>query len=82
MLPILLAFVLAWMEGHPNPHEVCTHAAFHDIAETRASDLDYQERIKRVLDGDYQLDPRSLVRIECNNGDGSSYVEDALNDEY
>jgi len=47
---------------------------------TRASDLDYRERIKRVIDGDYQLNRRSLVRIECNNGDGSTYVESALND--
>lgn len=39
-----LAFVLAWMEGHPNPHEVCTHAVFHDIAETRTSDLDKVHR--------------------------------------
>ncbi len=35
-----LAFILASMEGHPNPHEVCAHAVFHDVAETRTSDLD------------------------------------------
>ena len=39
-----LAFVIAWMEGHPHPHEVCTHAVFHDVAETRASDLDKVHR--------------------------------------
>jgi putative hydrolase of HD superfamily len=39
-----LAFVLAWLEGHPNPHEVCTLTVFHDVAETRASDLDKVHR--------------------------------------
>ena len=39
-----LAFILASMEGHPNPHEVCTHAVFHDIAETRTADLDKVHR--------------------------------------
>lgn len=39
-----LAFILAWMEGHPNPHEVCAHAVFHDVAETRTSDLDKVHR--------------------------------------
>ena len=35
-----LAFVLAHLEGHPRPHEVCTHAIFHDMAETRTGDQD------------------------------------------
>ncbi len=39
-----LAFVLAWMEGYAHPYEVCTYAVFHDIAETRASDLDKVHR--------------------------------------
>lgn len=39
-----LAFVIAWMEGYPHPHEVCTLTVFHDVAETRASDLDKVHR--------------------------------------
>jgi putative hydrolase of HD superfamily len=39
-----LAFVLAWMERHSDPAEVCAHAVFHDVAETRTSDLDKVHR--------------------------------------
>ena len=34
-----IAFVLAHMEGHPNPHEVCTMVVFHDMAEARTGDF-------------------------------------------
>jgi NAD+ kinase len=47
---------------------------------TRASDKDFRDRIRRVVEGDFQLDRRSLVRIECPDSNGSRHVEDALND--
>lgn len=48
-----LAFILAQMEGHPRPHEVCTHAIFHDIAETRTGDQDkvHSEYVKSDEEG-------------------------------
>ena len=39
-----LAYVLAHLEGHPNPAEVATHAMFHDVAETRTGDPDKVHR--------------------------------------
>ena len=39
-----LAYVMACMEGHPNPGDVSAHALFHDIAETRTGDADKVHR--------------------------------------
>lgn len=35
-----LAYVLAEMEGHPEPERVCTMVVFHEIGETRVGDVD------------------------------------------
>ena len=34
-----IAFVLARMEGYPDPYEACAKTVFHDMAETRVGDL-------------------------------------------
>lgn len=34
-----IGFILAKMEGHANPYEVCTMLVFHDIGETRIGDI-------------------------------------------
>lgn len=36
-----LAYVLAEMEGHPDPAKVCAMVVFHEIGECRVSDLDH-----------------------------------------
>lgn len=40
-----LAYVLAHMEGHPDPERVCTIAVFHEIGETRVTDLDHVAKL-------------------------------------
>lgn len=34
-----IAYILANLEGHPNPFEICTMLVFHDIAEARLGDI-------------------------------------------
>jgi putative hydrolase of HD superfamily len=34
-----IAYILAVLEGHPSPTEVCTITVFHDIEETRVGDV-------------------------------------------
>ncbi len=40
-----LAYVLAHMEDHPDPERVCTMVVFHDIGETRVTDLDHVAKL-------------------------------------
>lgn len=35
-----LAYLLAVMEGHPDPNEVCTMVVFHEVGEARIGDID------------------------------------------
>ncbi|MDX1611481.1 MAG: HD domain-containing protein, partial [Candidatus Thermoplasmatota archaeon] len=35
-----LAYILAEMEGHPDPARVCAMVVFHEIGETRVGDVD------------------------------------------
>jgi putative hydrolase of HD superfamily len=34
-----IAYILAILEGHPNPSEVCSICVFHDLEETRIGDI-------------------------------------------
>jgi putative hydrolase of HD superfamily len=40
-----LAYVLAHLEDHPDPERVCTIAVFHEIGETRVTDLDHVAKL-------------------------------------
>ncbi len=40
-----LAYVLARMEGHPDPERVCTMVVFHEIGEARVTDLDHVAKV-------------------------------------
>lgn len=37
----MLAYLLARLEGHPDPERVCTMVVFHEVGEARVGDLDH-----------------------------------------
>lgn len=40
-----LAYVLAYMEDHPDPERVCTMVVFHEVGECRVTDLDHVSKV-------------------------------------
>ncbi len=63
-----IAFILAKLENHPNPHFVATMCAFHDIAETRIGDvhklgIKYISRDESAVTND-QLKPLNEIGSE------------------